>query len=150
MELKLRAATADDYQQLGEMNRQLSDDEQSRNPMNAAQMADRMEKWLHEGWQGILFELNSAIVGYSIFKIGSDYYDPSIPEVHLRQFLIVREQRGQGLGRQAMRSLVETVFPRGAVIHLDVLATNPRGLRFWQSVGFQHYSTAMKFTTPST
>jgi RimJ/RimL family protein N-acetyltransferase len=144
MELSIRPATAADIQRLAEMNRQLANDERSRNSMSVAALAVRMEKWLNEDWNVVLFEEQSKVAGYSVFQIGSDYYDPAIPEVHVRQFFIVRERRCRGLGRQAFGLLINTVFPPGAQIHLDVLATNPRGRRFWESLGFQHYSTAMR------
>jgi GNAT superfamily N-acetyltransferase len=144
MDLTVRPATPADIQLLAEMNRQLCDDERSRNNMTVAALAVRMEKWLNEDWKAVLFEQQAKIVGYSVFRFGSDYYDPAIPEVHLRQFFIVRECRSRGLGHQAFGLLATTVFPPGAHIHLDVLATNPRGHHFWESVGFQHYSTAMR------
>lgn len=112
--------------------------------MTVAALAARMEKWLSEDWKAVLFEQQSRVVGYSVFQFGSDYYDPTIPEVHLRQFFIVRDHRSLGLGRQAFTLLMNTVFPPRSQVHLDVLATNPRGHRFWESVGFQHYSTAMR------
>lgn len=145
MDLILRPATLADSPLLAEMNRQLADDERSRNNMTVAALAVRMEKWLSEDWQAVLFEQQSQIVGYALFQVGADYYDPAIPEVHLRQFFIARQHRRQGLGGQAFRLLVSTVFPAGSQIHLDVLATNPGGQRFWESVGFQQYSTAMRF-----
>ena len=144
MDLTIRPATAADVQLLAEMNRQLCDDERSRNNMTVAALAVRMEKWLNENWKAVLFEQKSKLVGYSVFQIGSDYYDPSTSEVHLRQFFIVRECRSQGVGRRAFDMLKATVFPPGSQVHLDVLTTNPSGQRFWEAVGFQQYSTAMR------
>ncbi len=48
MELTIRPATVADVQLLAEMNRQLADDERSRNSMTVAALAVRMEKWLSE------------------------------------------------------------------------------------------------------
>ena len=150
MDLTLRPATAADVQLLAEMNRQLCDDERSRNPMTIAALAARMEKWLSEGWQAVLFQEPSQIVGYALFQIGADYYDPAIPEVYIRQFLIQREQRNRGLGRQAFDLLARQCFPTGAQVHLDVLATNPAGQRFWESLGFIPYSTALRLVRGTT
>ena len=144
MELTLRTATISDCQLLAEMNRQLADDECSRNAMTVAALAVRMKKWLSEDWKAVLFEEQTKPVGYSVFQIGTDYYDPKIPEVYIRQFFIVRDRRNCGLGRRAFDLLVITVLPLNANLHLDVLATNPNGYRFWESLGFTPYSTAMR------
>ena len=142
--LTLREATDADLDCLGSMNRQMCDDEGSRNPMSAAEMAVRMRSWLSNEWRGVLFEIEGRVVGYSVFHIGADYYNPAFPEVHLRQFFIARDVRGRGLGRLAFGLLRSEWFPADAQIHLDVLAANPRGERFWESLGFQKYSTAMR------
>jgi ribosomal protein S18 acetylase RimI-like enzyme len=144
VDLTLRPATAADVQLLADMNRQLCDDERSRNPMTIAELAVRMEKWLSEDWQAVLFQEPSQVVGYALFQIGADYYDPVVPEVYIRQFFIRREHRSRGLGRQAFDLLARQCFPTGARVHLDVLATNPNGQRFWESLGFQSYSTALR------
>lgn len=148
MKITLRSATDGDIPRLAEMNRQLCDDERSRNPMTIPALANRMREWLAKDWQGVLFEIEAEIAGYSVFQVGADYYEPSIPEVYIRQFLIVREHRGRGLGRQAFRLLESQWFPPGSQIHLDVLATNPRGERFWESLGFGAYSVAMRKGKP--
>ncbi len=46
MDLTLRRATEDDLDDLAVMNKQLIEDEGSRNPMNREQLADRMKGWL--------------------------------------------------------------------------------------------------------
>src|SRR5688572_20835173 len=111
MELTIRPATIADAQLLAGMNRQLADDERSRNRMSVAALAVRMERWLSEDWKAVVFEEQGKPVGYSVFQIGSDYYDPSIPEVYVRQFFIVRDRRGCGVGRQAFDLLTRTIFP---------------------------------------
>lgn len=146
MDLFLRPATLADAPLLGAMNRQLADDEQSRNSLAVPALTARMEKWLSEDWQAVVIENHAQPIGYALFQIGHDYYDASIPEVYIRQFFIAREQRGQGVGRQAFDTLLAKIFPPGAHVHLDVLATNPRGARFWDSLGFQAYSTALRRT----
>lgn len=62
----------------------------------------------------------------------------------MRQFYIEREHRGRGLGRVAFHTLMQTRFPKGQAITLDVVATNPAGQHFWSKLGFALYFTAMK------
>ena len=102
MQLRLRPAISADVQLLAEMNRQLADDERSRNSMTVPELAVRMENWLNEDWQAVVIEDPSGAVGYAVFRTGSDYYDPAVPEVYVRQFFIARDRRGQGLGRQTV------------------------------------------------
>lgn len=144
MELTLRPATLADASLLGAMNRQLGDDEHSRNSLDVPALVARMEKWLSEDWQAVVIESPSRAIGYALFQIGHDYYNATIPEVYVRQFFIARDQRGQGIGRRAFDMLLRDVFPPGAHVHLDVLATNPRGARFWETLGFHPFSTALR------
>ena len=144
MNLSIRPAKSADLQLLAEMNRHFCDDEGSRNRMSVAELAVRMGKWLAGDWEAVLIEDQSKTVGYAVFRIGRDDYDPSIPEVYIRQFFIAKELRGRGLGRQAFGLLRQTVFPASSQVHLEVLASNPGGQRFWEKLGLQPYSVAMR------
>jgi GNAT superfamily N-acetyltransferase len=66
--------------------------------------------------------------------------------VYIRQFFIAASHRRRGLGRACFERLRSEQFPPGARIHFDVLTLNPDGQRFWQSLGFQPYSLAMRLT----
>jgi len=129
------------------MNRELADAEQSRNPLSVEELTVRMEKWLSEGWQAVLFEIDGGrkVVGYAVFQIGRDYYEPAIPEVYIRQFYITEQHRRQGLGRRAFALLVAEQLPAGSRVHLDVLSHNARAQEFWASLGFRPYSVAMRY-----
>jgi ribosomal protein S18 acetylase RimI-like enzyme len=146
VELAIRPATAADVPLLAEMNRQLCDDEGSRNRMSVAELAVRMQQWLAGDWQAVLFEGPIQTVGYAVYRLGRDDYDPAVLEAYVRQFFIQRELRGRGLGRRAFGLLTTTTFPPGSQIHLEVLASNPRGQHFWESLGFQLYSAALRLT----
>ena len=146
MELAIRPATAADVPLLAAMNRQLCDDERSRNRTSVAELAVRMENWLAGDWRAVLFDGPTQAVGYAVYRLGRDDYDPAISEIFVRQFFIQRDLRGRGLGRRAFALLTTTTFPPGSQIHLEVLATNPQGQRFWESLGFQLYSAALRLT----
>jgi GNAT superfamily N-acetyltransferase len=85
-----------------------------------------------------------AIVGYAVHQFQKDIYDPHKVVVYLRQFYIERERRSKGLGSRAVKMLAQTRFPTDCTIEAEVLASNPRGAKFWSQVGFRPYCMTMK------
>lgn len=142
--LQCRAATADDVPMLARMNQQLIKDEVSRNPMSPAELENRMRNWLEADWQAVVIEQDGEAVGYLLFQFRGDEYRPADSTVYVRQFFINRAHRNRGIGRRAFQLLTETCFPNVTSVVLDVLETNPRARRFWESLGFHPYCTAMK------
>jgi GNAT superfamily N-acetyltransferase len=144
MSLTIRAATDSDLAQLARMNKELIEDEGCRNPMSVAELEQRMRGWLHGEWQVVLFSERSTVIGYAVYQFRKDEYFPDQTVVYLRQMFVERSQRSQGLGARALRLLAQTRFPRDATVEIDVLATNPRGAKFWSQVGFQPHCTTMR------
>jgi GNAT superfamily N-acetyltransferase len=142
MPLHLRRAAESDLPLLAQMNKRLIEDQGSRNPMPIEQLQNRMSGWLHGDWTIEFFE-EGEIVGYVVYQTRRDEFFPERTEVYVRQFFIERDQRGRGLGSAAFKLLRETRFPTGSRITLEVLATNPKGFKFWSRVGFQPYYTMM-------
>jgi len=143
MGLTLRHADEADLPLLAQMNKHLIEDEKSRNPMTVAQLQERMRGWLSEDYAVRLFVDESAQgVGYAVYRVLPDDYDPDRQYVYLRQFFIRREMRRCGLGTQAL-ALLRDEFPVGATVALDVLTSNPAGQAFWASVGFSPYCMTM-------
>ena len=79
-----------------------------------------------------------------MYQQRGDYYYPDQQVVYVRQFYIEREHRRRGLGRAAFHPLMQTRFPKGHAVTLDVVATNPAGQHFWLKLGFAPYFIAMK------
>ena len=129
---------------LARLNKQLIEDEGSRNPMTEAELEIRMKKLLAEGWRADLILREKRAIGYALYQLRRDDYDPCAPVVHLRQYCIDREERGRGYGRRGVELLMEQRFPTGSTVEIDVLASNSAGQRFWRALGFTPYSTAMK------
>jgi GNAT superfamily N-acetyltransferase len=125
------------------MNRRLIEDEGSRNPMSITGLQDRMGDWLRGEWKVELFSEEGAVVGYAVYQFRNDIYEPDKVVVYLRQLYIERDRRSRGLGGRAVKLLAQTCFPAGCRIEVDVLASNPRGAKFWAQVGFQPYCTTL-------
>jgi GNAT superfamily N-acetyltransferase len=126
------------------MNKHLIENEGSRNPMSVDELQQRMRKWLDGEWDVVLFAEQDDVVGYAVYQFRRDAFEPEAVVVYLRQMFIKRDKRSQGLGQRVVKLLMQTRFPPGCIIEIEVLATNPSGARFWQRVGFQPYCTTMK------
>lgn len=142
--IELRRATLADAPLLATMNRQLIADERSRNPMSPAELEARMRGWLAADWTAVLIVRADMVVGYALYQERRDPYFPARRTVYLRQLFVGRDQRGRGVGRAAVATLLREWFPADATVELDVLATNPGGRRFWRSVGFAPYATTYR------
>ena len=143
MSLTLRTATDSDLSQLARMNKELIEDEGCRNPMSIVELGQRMRGWMHGDWQVVLFCDARVVVGYAVYQFRKDEYLTDITVVYLRQMFVERSRRSQGLGKCALQLLAQTRFPPDAAVVIDVLATNPRGAKFWSQVGFQTHCTTM-------
>lgn len=145
MKINIRNADTNDISCLAQMNLYLIQDEGSRNPMNIAELEQRMAGWLEGGWEAKLFYSSKSAdaLGYAVFQIRTDEYFPAEKLVYLRQFFIARERRHQGIGKQALGKLIAQCFPPDAKVVIDVLECNPNGRKFWESVGFVPYYTSM-------
>ena len=126
---------------LTQMNRWLIIDEKSANPMNPAQLRERMRGWLGVTYHAVLFEQTDSVIGYALYRFENETFKER-RVVYLRQFFIEHPYRRKGLGRQAFAELRRAHFGE-ALVRLEVLTTNPDGLAFWKSLGFEPYAVTM-------
>ncbi len=137
--MQWRQATEDDIGTLAKLNRQLIQDEGSRNRMTLGALEVRMRSWLQGSYGAVLFYLQETPpVAYAVYRD-----EPG--GVYLRQFFVDRLYRRRGVGRQAMYLLLHEIWAPEERIILDVLAHNERGRAFWQSLGFQEYAITMEW-----
>lgn len=148
-EIELRRATMADAPLLAAMNRQLIEDERSRNPMSPAELEARMRGWLADDWTAVLIARADEVAGYALYQERRDTYFPDQRTIYLRQLFVARDQRGHGVGRATIATLLREWFPADATVELDVLESNPAGQRFWRSVGFAPYATTYRHTPAS-
>jgi ribosomal protein S18 acetylase RimI-like enzyme len=131
-----RIATQADVPLLAELNHQLIRDEGHRNPMTVPELAHRMSKWIQAEYIAILFEENE-IVAYALYRNSGD-------STHLRQLFVHRAHRRKGIGRRAMNTLFQEIWPKDQRITVDVLTHNSAALGFWRAVGFSDYSLTLE------
>ena len=133
-----RLATVEDARLLAEMNHQLIAHEGHRNPMNVAELEQRMRGWLSADYQAVLFYQEDKVVAYALFR------DDESGRTHLRQFFVVLPLRRQGVGREAFRLLRTEVIPTDRRIVVDVLTGNTAARSFWSANGFRDYAITLE------
>jgi len=132
-----RMATPRDCALLGELNYQLIRDEGHRNRMTAAELEGRMRGWLGGEYAGVIFEDESGVMGYAIYR-----EEPA--EIYVRQLFILRHLRRKGHGRAAVGLLRRELWPKGRRLVVDVLVKNTAAIEFWRSVGYSDYALTME------
>ncbi len=145
--LEIRDQAPDELDDVARMNKELLEDEQSRNSMSVAELRDRFVRFVRDdGWTVAVFTCDAEIAGFITYRYQPDDAAPGGRSVHLRQFFIARPHRRRGLGAAAIALFKRSRLNPGDRIILDVLDTNPGGRRFWQQVGFVPYATIMEST----
>ncbi|PSH62234.1 GNAT family N-acetyltransferase [Phyllobacterium sophorae] len=143
--IEIRRATAEDFDKLAMLNRELIEDEKHRNPMTVPELKERFLRFVNcENWTVDLFIQNGEIVGFATHRFEPDNAEPSGQRIYLRQFYISRQHRRSGNGRSALELLIQSRFNDKERIVLEVVETNPGGKAFWSRTGFDPYSTIME------
>ena len=127
-----RLATIADVAMLAQMNQHLIEDERHRNPMTLAELETRMRSMLEDDYTATIFELDNVVVAYGLWRTDPEW-------VYLRQFFVARGFRRRGIGAQAIRVLLDHVWPVGKRVRVNVLIGNRPALEFWRAVGFADY-----------
>lgn len=138
--MNIKECTQADIPLLAQMNKRLIEDENADNPMNDAQLAERMAAFLADGYRAYVFQADNRAIGYALCDMKRN-------PVYLRQFYVERSARRQGFGTQAFRLLTDCLGTEK--IDLDVYVWNERGIRFWESLGFEKRCYAMRYRSPS-
>lgn len=138
-----RFATLNDVPWLARWNRQLVEDEGHRHTsMPADWFEARMRTWLTAGHRAVLFESGGEPVSYALFVDHPDHDDT----VYLRHLFVDRNRRRQGIGRETMRILTESIWPPEKRLTVEVLDANPVARAFFESVGYRMYSIELEIT----
>jgi GNAT superfamily N-acetyltransferase len=138
--VRWRFATLDDARLLATLNQQLIEDEGHRNPMHVDQLELRMRGWLTTDYRAVLFQGDSEILAYALFR------DLDGGGVYLRHFFVARNVRRHGVGGQAIQLFHDEVLAPGTRIAVEVLTSNHGGRSFWSALGFREYAVTLERT----
>ena len=134
--MNVRKATGNDLGLLADWNHHLIADEGHRNPMDVSALKERMGEWLSEEYTALIFS-EDGDVAYALFR-------ETEQEVYLRQFFVRRDRRRRGVGKRAMATLFNKIWPNDKRFMVDVLTGNSGGIAFWHSLGYQDYCLSLE------
>ena len=140
--MKYRIATNQDVELLAEMNQELCKDENHKNQFRPKSwFEERMATFLNSGYTAVIFELKDNPVAYALFVDHSEHADT----IHLRQILVRSSVRREGIGKKAIQTLLNEVWPKEKRITVESLTNNQKALSFYKSLGFTDYSVELEF-----
>jgi ribosomal protein S18 acetylase RimI-like enzyme len=99
-----------------------------------------MGQFLKGDYQAVLFEKESKVVSYVLYRNHPDHDDT----IYLRQIFVKRESRRRGIGREVMNVLMNEIWPKEKRLTVEVLSHNQVARRFFQSVGYREYSLELE------
>lgn len=135
-----RFATLDDVPVLARMSRELTEDERHRNRSRPLiWFEERMRNFLIGGYRAVLFERDGQVAAYALY---ADLTDSDT--IYLRQLFVERGQRRRGIGREAMRLLMDEVWPLNRRLTVEVLVGNKAALAFYRAIGYHEYSIELE------
>ncbi len=109
--------------------------------MTVQELEQRMRDWLVSEYAAVIFEDNGEVVAYALYRKQPE-------EIYLRQLFVVRNQRRQGIGRQAVEILRTQIWPGNKRLTVEVLVYNTAAIAFWRAVGYQDYSLKLEIAVP--
>ena len=114
---------------LAELNKRLIEDERHPNPMDIAQLTERMQEWLTTDYICYVAKENRHIAAYCLYRDDGGYY-------YMRQLYVDRAHRRKGIATRLLDWLYENVWTDKKV-RLDVLAHNEDAVAFYKRYGFR-------------
>ena len=79
-----------DVERLAELNKHLIEDERHPNPMNIAELTERMKAWLATDYICYTMKQNNSIVAYCLYRDDGAHY-------YMRQLYVDRAHRRKGI-----------------------------------------------------
>ncbi len=130
-------ATHADAAMLARFNQALIRDEGHRNRMTLPELEERMRGWLAGEYEAVVFSEAGCDLGYALYRRDPEW-------IYLRQFYVRPDHRRIGVGRTAMRWLIENPWKDAPRIRVEVLVGNAPAIAFWRSVGFLDYCLTLE------
>lgn len=125
----IRKATLKDCPELGQLNKQLIEDEQHPNQMNVKELTVRMKEWISSDYSCYLHYKKNSIDGYALFREETDCY-------YLRHLFTRRDLRCKGIATELLDWLHEHLWKEKKV-QLEVLSHNTSAIKFYENYGFK-------------
>jgi GNAT superfamily N-acetyltransferase len=101
--MEIVRAELTDAETLAELNKRLIEDERHPDPMNIAQLTERMREWLATEYICYVAKENGHIVAYCLYRDDGGYY-------YMRQLYVDRAHRRKGIATRLLDWLYENVW----------------------------------------
>jgi predicted acetyltransferase len=138
MKINFQKADNEDVYLLGQMNKELIEDERHSNPMTIGELTERMRDFLNSVYTAYFIMVDDTISGYCLFRDDKGY-------IYIRQLFVKRNKRRIGLGRACVKWLKSNYW-NGRKVRIEVLCHNESGIKFWRSIGFNDYCIVMELS----
>ncbi|MGH6893311.1 MAG: GNAT family N-acetyltransferase, partial [Dongiaceae bacterium] len=142
-ELRIDRAESADIPLLAELNFQLMEDEAHPYPLQMPALLERMSRWIEGEYHVLLIRRGDRIAGYAVWRLEEH-------GAYLRHFFICRDQRREGLGRQAMALLRREAFPTDRPLLIEAAIWNKAAIDFWHAIGFKDFGLSMELKAGET
>ena len=100
--MEIVKAKLTEIERLAELNKHLIEDEQHPNPMNIAELTERMKAWLATDYTCYLAKENGHIIAYCLYRDDGKHY-------YMRQLYVDRAHRRKGIATQLLDWLYKNV-----------------------------------------
>lgn len=127
--MEIVRAERTDAETLAELNKCLIEDEGHPNPMNIAQLTERMQEWLATDYICYMAKENGRVAAYCLYRDDGGHY-------YMRQLYVDRAHRRKGIATRLLDWLYENVW-MDKKVRLDVLAHNEDAVAFYKRYGFR-------------
>ena len=127
--MKIEIGTIKDLSSLAILNKRLVEDEKYPNPMNIAELDQRMRNWIKSEYTVYTIKKDDDILGYCLYRDDEDFY-------YIRQLYIDRHCRRKGLATKLLDWMYSNIWIDKKT-RLDVLSDNYRAIGFYESYGFK-------------
>lgn len=135
--LTSRRAVAADADLLGQLGKQLIEDEGHPSTMTVPELQQRMRDWLDDEYAAVIFKLKNEVVAYALYRDEPE-------QIYLRQFFVQRHCRRKGVGQEAMSVLRSLYWPAGKRLAVEVLVGNTEAVAFYKALGFRDYCVTLE------
>ena len=129
--MEIIRATDEHCALLGEMNKQLIEDEGHSNPMGVEELIGRMRQWLNHEYTAYIAMIDVLPLAYSLYRDDEEYF-------YMRQLFVSRQHRRQRIATQLLDWMYQHIW-LSKPVRLDVLIHNTAAINFYRTYGFTDY-----------
>jgi GNAT superfamily N-acetyltransferase len=150
MSIRYRTAARDDHPTLAEFMRQLYEEDPPERPVPEEHFRRTLLELEQHPERGtiLVMQKDQQIVGYAVLiNFWSNEYGGNI--LTIDELYVAQPMRGQGLGADFVRHVIQTKWNDFVALRLEVTPANARARRLYERLGFSsHKNETLQFRLP--